>query len=70
MNEDKPTGNPWMKNLLVWGGIIMVVLLVISMFNARTDAQATLVPYSDFRARVADGSVESVQIGETKITGK
>ena len=36
MNEDKPTGNPWMKNLLVWGGIIMVVLLVISMFNART----------------------------------
>ncbi len=70
MNEDKPTGNPWMKNLLVWGGIIMVVLLVISMFNARTEAQATLIPYSDFRARVADGSVESVQIGETKITGK
>ncbi|MBK6802170.1 MAG: ATP-dependent zinc metalloprotease FtsH [Novosphingobium sp.] len=70
MNEDKPTGNPWMKNLLVWGGIIMVVLLVISMFNARTEAQSTLIPYSDFRARVADGTVESVQIGETKITGK
>ena len=70
MNEEQPSGNPWMKNLLVWGGIILALLLVVSMFNARNEAASTLIPYSDFRARVADGSVESVQINETKITGK
>ncbi|MDE2411652.1 MAG: ATP-dependent metallopeptidase FtsH/Yme1/Tma family protein, partial [Sphingomonadales bacterium] len=70
MNEDQPSGNPWVKNLLIWGGIFLVLLSVVSLFNARGDAAATQLPYSDFRAKVAEGSVTSVEIGENKITGK
>ncbi len=28
-----PGGNPWMKSLLVWGGIFLALLLVVSMFG-------------------------------------
>ena len=28
-NEEQPSGNPWMKNLLIWGGIFLALLLVV-----------------------------------------
>ncbi len=70
MNEEQPSGSPWMKNLMIWGGIALVLALLISVFNPRTDAAATQISYSDFRAKVQAGQVASVQVGETKILGK
>ena len=35
MNDDQPQGNPWIKSLLVWGGIFLALLLVVSMFGPR-----------------------------------
>ena len=69
-NEEQPSGNPWMKNLMIWGGIFLALLLVVSMFNTKAEAPGTQVGYSDFRAQVANGKVEKVQVSETKITGK
>ncbi|MEQ1541031.1 MAG: ATP-dependent metallopeptidase FtsH/Yme1/Tma family protein [Novosphingobium sp.] len=70
MNEEQPSGNPWVKNLLIWGGVFLVLLTVVSMFNARNEAAIKTLGYSDFRAKVAEGSITSVEVGETKITGK
>jgi cell division protease FtsH len=69
MNDDQPNGNPWVKSLLVWGGIFLALLMVVSMFSSRSDA-GPMIPYSDFRAKVAEGSVQAVEIGEDRIDGK
>ena len=69
MNDDQPNGNPWIKSLLVWGGIFLALLMVVSMFGARGEAGPT-IPYSDFRAKVTTDSVASVEISEDRITGK
>jgi cell division protease FtsH len=69
MNDDQPQGNPWIKSLLIWGGIFLALLLVVSMFNARTDPTGTLIPYSDFRASVVQDNVREVQVGPDRITG-
>lgn len=69
MNEDQPNGNPWLKSLLVWGGIFLALLMVVSMFSARTDAAGS-IRYSDFRAKVAEGTVSEVQIADDRIVGK
>jgi len=70
MNEEQPNGNPWLKSLLVWGGIFMALLLVVSMFGARGDTGGTPIPYSDFRTKVTEGSVSEVQVGTERITGR
>ena len=62
--------NPWMKTLLVWGGIFMALLLVVSMFGNAGQPQADQMAYSDFRAKVAEGTVEEVSMSADKITGK
>jgi cell division protease FtsH len=41
MNEEQPNGNPWMKNLLVWGGIFLALVFAVSLFGARGDVGAT-----------------------------
>ncbi|CDO38147.1 MULTISPECIES: ATP-dependent zinc metalloprotease FtsH [Novosphingobium] len=69
MNDDQPNGNPWVKSLLVWGGIFLALLMVVSMFSSRSDA-GPMIPYSDFRAKVAEGSVMAVEIGEERIDGQ
>jgi cell division protease FtsH len=69
MNDDQPQGNPWIKNLLVYGGIFLALLLVVSMFSARTDTTGTTIRYSDFRNHVVAGDVREVQIGPDMITG-
>ena len=65
-----PGGNPWMKSLLVWGGIFLALLLVVSMFGSPSASQASLMRYSDFRAKVEEGTVSEVQIAPDRITGK
>lgn len=70
MNDDQPQGNPWMKGLMIWGGIFLALFVVVSMFSARGDAGASAVRYSDFRAKVAEGTVSEVSVGTDRIVGK
>ncbi|WP_296677055.1 ATP-dependent zinc metalloprotease FtsH [Novosphingobium sp.] len=70
MNDEQPSGNPWVKNLLIWGGVFLVLLSVVSLFNARGDTAAQQLGYSDFRTKVNEGAVASVEVGENRITGK
>ena len=70
MNEEQPSGSPWVKNLLIWGGIGLVLALLVSVFNPRGEVAATQISYSDFRAKVQAGQIASVQVGENKILGK
>ena len=70
MNDEQPNGNPWLKSLLVWGGIFLAMLMVVSMMGPRSEPAAAAVPYSEFRAKVAEGTVAEVQIGEDRIAGK
>ncbi|EIZ80167.1 cell division protease FtsH [Novosphingobium sp. Rr 2-17] len=69
MNDDQPSGNPWVKSLLVWGGIFLALLMVVSMFSQR-GTTGSAIPYSDFRTKVTEGSVASVEIAENRIDGK
>ncbi|MCK9541559.1 MAG: ATP-dependent zinc metalloprotease FtsH [Novosphingobium sp.] len=69
MNDDQPNGNPWVKSLLVWGGIFLALLMVVSIFGSRADVGSS-IRYSDFRSKVAEGTVAEVQIGEDRIVGK
>jgi len=79
-NDNQPHGpgdggepggpNPWMKSMMVWGGIFLALLLVVSMFSNAGQQPTTEIAYSDFREKVAEGSVKEVQISEDKITGK
>ncbi|MEE4200878.1 ATP-dependent zinc metalloprotease FtsH [Erythrobacter sp.] len=69
-NQQPPEGqNPWVKQLMIWGGIFMALLLVVSLFNGGSQATGTGIAYSDFRDQVAAGSVAEVQLGEDIITG-
>ncbi len=62
-------GNPWLKSLMVWGGIFLAMLLVVSMFGANRATTGSQIPYSDFRAKVAEGSVSEVQVSPDRISG-
>ena len=68
--EPENNGNPWIKSLLVWGGIFLALLLVVSMFGGPRDAAGSQLGYSDFRQKVAQGTVDEVQISPEAITGK
>ena len=70
MNEEQPSGSPWVKNLLIWGGIGLALALLVSVFNPRGEVAGTQISYSDFRAKIQAGQIASVQVGETKILGK
>ena len=65
--EEQP--NPWMKSLLVWGGIFLALLLALSMFGGAREAPGTPILYSDFKDKVAEGSVREVTIAPNLITG-
>ncbi|MBX7484002.1 ATP-dependent zinc metalloprotease FtsH [Qipengyuania qiaonensis] len=62
--------NPWVKSLMIWGGIFLALLMVVSVFGGGTGGNGTQLLYSDFRDKVAEGSVANVQISETKIVGE
>ncbi len=71
MNDDKEpqTPNPWMKSLLVWGGIFLALLMVVSLFGNAAQPSGTEIGYSTFRNKVAEGSVQKVQISQDAISG-
>ncbi len=69
-DENEPqTPNPWLKSLMVWGGIFMALILVVTMFGNSGGANGTQIDYSGFRDRVAEGSVEQVEIAPDRIVG-
>ena len=61
--------NPWVRSLMIWGGIFLALLLAVSMFGGASENTGTQISYSDFRERVASGTVEEVQIADDRITG-
>ncbi|MCK0127214.1 ATP-dependent zinc metalloprotease FtsH [Erythrobacter sp. F6033] len=68
--QQPPEGqNPWVKQLMIWGGIFLALLLVVSLFNNAGQTAGTTVNYSDFRNQVEQGQVQDVAMGEEIITG-
>ena len=73
MQDDKdPQGNtnPWIKSLLIWAGVILAMLMVAQLIGGGAAQNAQPIPYSEFKGRVAQGEVASVEIGDNIITGK
>ena len=72
MNDDKtPNGNPWMKSLLIWVGILAALAVFVSVFDGRK-AGATAgngIAYSDFIAKVEEGSVKDIKISDNIVSG-
>ncbi|GGD59146.1 ATP-dependent zinc metalloprotease FtsH [Erythrobacter arachoides] len=72
MNDDQEPEqqpNPWMKSLFIWGGIFIALLLTVSMFNGEREPAGATISYSDFKDRVAEGTVTEVHIAPELITG-
>jgi cell division protease FtsH len=69
-NSSDPQGPNWIKSLAIWAGILMAMLMVASLFTGGSTTGGTPVAYSDFKTKVAEGSVRSVVISETRITGE
>ncbi len=71
MNDDQePVGNSILKSLAIWGGILVCLLVIASMFNATASDSSHGISYSSFRTKVTAGEVESVSISPDRITGK
>jgi cell division protease FtsH len=70
MQDDKePRGNPWMKSVMVWSGILLAMFLVASLFSGGNQPAGNPLAYSEFRAKVEEGSVKEVAISEDRVTG-
>ncbi|MEO0698671.1 MAG: ATP-dependent metallopeptidase FtsH/Yme1/Tma family protein, partial [Pseudomonadota bacterium] len=69
-NQQPPEGqNPWVKQLMIWGGIFLALLLVVSLFSNSGQPQGPEIKYSEFRDQVQEGKIESVLLGDDVITG-
>ena len=68
-DEQEPKSNPMLRNLAIWSGIIVALLLVASIFNGSSET-AKGISYSSFRDKVEAGEVKSVAIAPKRISGK
>ncbi|MFN9632628.1 MAG: ATP-dependent metallopeptidase FtsH/Yme1/Tma family protein, partial [Erythrobacteraceae bacterium] len=63
--QQQPDGpNPWVRQLMIWGGIFLALLLVVTLFSNAGQTPGAAIRYSDFRSAVAEGEVQDVQMGE------
>ncbi len=71
MNDDKqPPANAWMKSLAIWAGILIALAAFVMVFDSNgRHASATGLAYSDFLAKVDEGSVKEVKIASDRISG-
>jgi cell division protease FtsH len=69
-DEQEPTGNPLMKNIMIWSGIIISLLLIASVFSGSGNDASRGISYSAFREKVTSGDVKSVAISSDKISAK
>ncbi|MFO7876046.1 MAG: ATP-dependent zinc metalloprotease FtsH [Desulfovermiculus sp.] len=60
--------NNFLKNLILWATISLVMVALFNMFNT-PQAERNKISYTEFRSLVADGSVTEVQIQGNKVTG-
>ena len=64
-------GNPWMKSLLIWVGILMALALFVSLSGAGSSAQSgNQIEYSTFLDKVDEGTVKTATISRDSITGQ
>ncbi len=72
MKDDKEpqSGNPLVKNLAIWLGILLAIVLFVSMFETGSKSPADSVAYSDFLSAVDAGTVREADIGNGVIVGK
>jgi cell division protease FtsH len=69
-SPDNGGGNPWMKSLLIWVGILVALALFVTLIDGRTQpAASSTIPYSTFLDKVQDGSVKDVNVAGEVITG-
>src|SRR3954454_7367592 len=66
----KDPGNPWMKSLFIWAGILLALVLFVQIFDggARGAGQGAIA-YSEVLAKVDEGSVADVAIGKEVVPG-
>ncbi|WP_276588998.1 MULTISPECIES: ATP-dependent zinc metalloprotease FtsH [unclassified Sphingomonas] len=63
-------GNPWMKSLLIWVGILLALAMFVTMFDGRSaTAGGNTIAYSAFLDKVDEGTVKDVNISKDIITG-
>ncbi|TPG41155.1 ATP-dependent metallopeptidase FtsH/Yme1/Tma family protein [Sphingomonas koreensis] len=68
--ENGGGGNPWMKSLMIWVGILVALALFVAVIDGRTTQGATgSIPYSTFLDKVQEGSVKDVNVADNVITG-
>ncbi|MDA0820165.1 MAG: ATP-dependent zinc metalloprotease FtsH [Proteobacteria bacterium] len=61
--------NPMIKTLMIWGGIFIALLLIVSMLSNTGQTPGTAIAYSEFREKVAEGTIKEVQVAPDRITG-
>ena len=69
-SDKEPSGNNWMKSLLIWAGIILALVMFVQLMGGSSTAARDSIPYSEFLNRVEEGSVKQVVIGKEVITGR
>ncbi len=72
MDDDKgPQMSPWMRSAAIWIAILAGLALFASVFENRSgSADAQTLPYSEFVAKVDQGSVKSVVQSGDALTGE
>ncbi|WP_235532879.1 ATP-dependent zinc metalloprotease FtsH [Sphingomonas sp. Leaf412] len=63
-------GNPWLKSLLIWVGILFALALVVTVFDGKsTTATGNTIAYSAFLDKVDEGTVKDVNVSRDMISG-
>ncbi|TKD50033.1 ATP-dependent zinc metalloprotease FtsH [Sphingomonas baiyangensis] len=63
-------GNPWMRSLMIWVGILLALALFVTMFDGRSaQSGGNVISYSAFLDKVEEGSVREVNVAPNMITG-
>ncbi|MGH6616234.1 ATP-dependent zinc metalloprotease FtsH [Sphingomonas sp.] len=62
--------NPWMKSLLIWGGILVALALFVMTIDTRSQpAAGSAIAYSTFLDKVEEGTVKEVNVAGDVISG-
>ncbi|NJR79014.1 ATP-dependent zinc metalloprotease FtsH [Sphingomonas corticis] len=67
---DNNGGNPWLKSLLIWVGILFALALVVTVFDGKSTTQTgNTIAYSAFLDKVDEGTVKDVNVSRDLISG-
>ena len=69
-NNKEPRSNPWLRSMLVWGMILFAMIVATSLFSSPERTTGSAISYSEFRHKIAEGSVSNVTLYESGIVGK